>query len=68
MPKPPYFLTRLIFSSIGLGYLIYDKKQKRKVAYYSGIGLVVYPYLISEIPIMILVGITLMAVPKFLEL
>jgi hypothetical protein len=68
MPEPSYLLTSVIFSSIGMGYLIYGKKQKHKVAYYSGIGLLVYPYFISEIPIMVLAGIALMAVPKFLKL
>ena len=63
-----YLYTSLIFSSIGFGYFIYGKKQKHKVAYYSGIGLIVYPYFITELPLMILIGIALMAVPKFLKL
>jgi hypothetical protein len=39
-----YLLISLVFSSIGLGYFIYGKKQKHTVAYYSGICLIVYPY------------------------
>ncbi|HJO11738.1 MAG: hypothetical protein CMQ17_03735 [Gammaproteobacteria bacterium] len=68
MPDPSYLLTSLIFSSIGLGYFIYGKKQKHKIAYYSGIGLIVYPYFVTGIPVMILTGIALMAIPKFVKL
>jgi hypothetical protein len=64
MFEPSYLLTSLIFSSIGLGYFIYGKKQKKKIVYYSGIGLMVYPYLITSVPTMVISGIALMAAPK----
>ena len=67
MFEPSYLVTSLIFSSIGLGYFIYGKKQKQKIVYYSGIGLMVYPYLITTIPAMVISGIALMAVPKIFK-
>ena len=59
-----YLLTSLVFSSIGLGYFIYGKKQKHKVVYYSGIGLMIYPYFITSVSTVVLSGVVLMAAPK----
>ena len=67
MFETPYLLTTLVFSSIGLGYFIYGKKQKHKIAFYTGICLMFYPYFVTEIPAMIGVGIALMFVPKFVR-
>lgn len=61
-----YLLITLVFSSIGLGYFIYGKKQKHKIAYYSGIGLMVYPYGVTQPMAMIVCGVVLMALPKLL--
>jgi len=68
MFESSYLLTSLVFSSIGFGYFIYGKKQKHKIALYTGISLMVYPYFISAIPVMIGVGVALMFVPKFVRL
>ena len=62
-----YLLTSLIFSSIGLGYFIYGKKQHHKIAKYAGIGLMVYPYFISAVPAMVITGLALMAAPRIVR-
>jgi hypothetical protein len=59
-----YLLISLIFSSIGLGYFIYGKKQKHKPAYLAGIGLIVFPYVVYDPAYMIIIGLALMALPK----
>lgn len=58
----------LIFSSIGIGYFIYGKKQANIVVRYSGIALMIYPYFIENKFAVLGVGIVLMALPKFFEL
>ena len=68
MLEPSYLLISLVFSSIGLGYFIYGKKQKHTVAFLTGLCLIVYPYMISDPLPMILIGIALMFVPKFLRI
>ena len=60
-------LWGLIFGSIGMGYFIYGKKQKRGVPFASGIGLMVFPYFVSNSYLMVIVGIALLAVPYFLR-
>ena len=61
-------LTGVLFSSIGLGYLIYGRRQKHKVAFYTGISLMAYPYFVTDITQMLVVGVLLMTVPRFLQL
>jgi hypothetical protein len=67
MFETSYLLTTLLFNSIGLGYFLYGKKQKHKIVYYSGIGLVVFPYVVTSNPGMIVTGLVLIAVPKIFK-
>jgi len=57
----------LIFSSIGFGYFIYGKRQANYIAKLTGIALMIYPYLVSSNMAMVLVGIALMFIPKFMK-
>ena len=61
-------LWGLLFGSIGLGYFIYGKKQNHTVALLSGIGLMVYPYFVTNAYALVLIGLALMAVPYFVRL
>ena len=53
----------LIFGSIGLGFFVYGKKQKAIIPFISGIGLMVFPYFISNIIFLVITGIILAALP-----
>ena len=55
----------LIFGSIGFGYFIYGKKQKRGVPFASGVGLMVFPYFVTNSYLLVLIGIALLALPYF---
>lgn len=57
----------IVFGSIGLGFFVYGKKQKAIIPILSGIGLMVFPYFISNIYVMILTGIVLAALPYFVR-
>ena len=58
----------IIFGSIGLGFFVYGKKQKAIIPLLSGIGLMVFSYFISNIYILILSGIVLVALPCFVRM
>jgi hypothetical protein len=58
----------LLISSIGLGYFVYGKKQRSPVPLFCGIGLMVFPYFISNVPLLLLIGILLMLVPYFVRI
>jgi hypothetical protein len=58
----------LLFSSIGLGYFIYGKRQQAPVPLVCGIALMVFPYFASGTWTLVLIGAGLMAVPYFVRL
>lgn len=57
-------LWGVLFSSIGLGFFIYGRKQKANVPFVCGILLMIYPYLISTSTVLlVLIGSILTAIP-----
>jgi hypothetical protein len=58
----------VILGSIGLGFLVYGKKQKAIIPLFSGIGLMLVPYFISNMYILILSGIVLVALPYIIKI
>ncbi len=61
-------LWALLFSSIGLGYFIYGRKQDNKVVLWSGVGLMVYPYFFNNVYWIVGVGLGLALLPKIIKL
>lgn len=57
-----------IFGSIGLGFFVYGKKQKVITPLFCGMGLMVFPYFVSNLYILIFVGLALIALPYFIKL
>ncbi len=63
MTSPSMLMWGLLFGSIGLGFLVYGKKQKAPIPLICGIGLIVFPYFMSNVYILVLFGIVLIAAP-----
>jgi hypothetical protein len=61
-------LWGLLFSSIGLGFFIYGKKQRAVVPLVCGIALMVYPYFVSNVMLLVGIGALLLVIPYFLRL
>jgi hypothetical protein len=61
-------LWGLLFSSIGLGFFLYGKKQRAVVPLVCGIVLMIYPYFIANVTVLIVIGVVLAAVPYFFRL
>ena len=55
----------VIFSSIGLGYFLYGKKQKMTVPFVAGLVLMVFPYFIESNVLLSSIGILLSITPYF---
>ncbi len=62
-----WLLLGLVFSSAGLGYFLYGKKQARAVPLVCGIALMVYPYFVESAWTMFAFGVALMAIPYLLR-
>jgi len=58
----------LIFGSIGLGYFVYGKKQRSVVPLVCGLGLMVFPYFVSNTAVLVTVGLLLSMIPYFVRL
>jgi hypothetical protein len=57
----------IIFGSIGLGFFIYGKKQQVAMSMICGLGLMVYPYFVSNTLLLVLLGLMLCALPYFIR-
>jgi len=60
--------TGLLFSSAGLGYFIYGKRQHHRIALLAGIALMVYPYFITSLLPLVAIGVLLMLSPKLIRI
>lgn len=58
----------MLFGAIGMGYCVYGKRQSAPIALACGIGLVAFPWFVSNAWLMVLVGVVLMAIPRFIRL
>jgi hypothetical protein len=61
-------LIGLVFSSIGIGYCIYGRKQKHKLAFYAGLALCFMPYFVGSNFLLCALSLLAMAAPKFIKL
>jgi predicted membrane protein len=61
-------LWGLLFSSIGLGFFLYGKKQRAVVPLVCGLVLMIYPYFIPNVMVLVAIGVALIAVPYFFKL
>ncbi len=53
----------MLFGSVGFGYFIYGKKQSKFIPLLVGLALCGYPYFVSNIYVMLLIGVVLIALP-----
>jgi hypothetical protein len=61
-------LWGLLFGSIGLGFLIYGRRQRAVVPLLCGLALMIFPYFVSNSLLLVTIGIALMAIPYFVRL
>ncbi len=61
-------LWGLLFSSVGLGFFLYGKKQRAIVPLVCGLALMIFPYFVSSTLVLVGVGVALAVVPYFIRL
>jgi len=54
--SPNALLASVLLGSVGMGFFIYGKKQRRGPHLAVGVLLMVYPYFVSSVPIMLGIG------------
>ncbi|MBD3850804.1 MAG: hypothetical protein IFK93_05870 [Acidobacteria bacterium] len=68
MPSASTLFVGILAGVIGLSYFIYGKRQERIGFLAAGVGLCVYPYLVSGLTLQILIGLGLAAVPFLVDI
>lgn len=58
----------LLLGSIGMGFVMYGKKQRAVVPLACGMALIVFPYFVSSTVLSVGLGIVLIAIPYFVRL
>ena len=53
----------IITGAFGLAYFVYGKKQEEYVFLIAGLALMIYPYLFSNLALLIVIGLALVALP-----
>ena len=67
MPDTGTLLAIVLFSSFGMGYALYGKRQQALVPLLSGIALMVYPYFVDSTFWLVTLGLALLAAPFVLR-
>ena len=61
-------LWGFLFGCVGMSYFVYGKKQRAVVPLFCGLGLMAFPYLVSNTIVLVAIGVALMAIPYFVRL
>jgi len=62
------FILSIVFGIIGMGYFSFArKKEDKKIFFYSGIVLMVYPYFVEGLTLNILLGLVFTLIPFFIR-
>jgi hypothetical protein len=62
-----WLLCGLLLGSIGLGFLVYGKRQRAVVPLVCGLALMIFPYFVSNIILLVVIGVALVVVPYFVR-
>jgi hypothetical protein len=61
-------LWGVLFSSIGLGFAMYGRKQRKAMPLICGLALMLYPFFVSSPTLIVLVGVVLVALPYLVRI
>lgn len=61
-------LWGLVFGSVGFGFFVYGKKQQAIIPLLCGIILMAVPYCVSNLVVLVGLGIVFMLAPFFIRL
>jgi hypothetical protein len=61
-------LWGLLFGSVGLGFFVYGRRQKTVAPLACGVALMIFPYFVSNTILLVMLGVTLIAIPFFVRM
>lgn len=57
--NPNALLASILLGSVGLGFFVYGRKQRRGPHLAAGVLLMVYPYFVPSVALMLIIGAAL---------
>ncbi|WP_404366110.1 hypothetical protein [Marinobacter sp.] len=67
MAETTPLLLALVFGSVGIGYLVYGRRPGKRAWFYTGLALLVLPYLTTATLPLLSLGVILLFVPRFIR-
>lgn len=67
MMHPVNLACVVLFGAIGLGFFVYGKRQQGLVPLLCGLGLMAFPYFVTSLPAVLIIGVVLTAIPWFVK-
>jgi len=61
------FVVYVLYGAVGLGYFMYGKRQKMLVPLFCGLGLMGFPYFVSDATLLVVIGCVLLGLPFFVK-
>ena len=61
-------LWGLLFGAVGIGYVVYGRRQRILMPFLAGVGLLGFPYFVDNTGILLLLGVVLIALPFVVKL
>jgi hypothetical protein len=58
----------VLFSAAGLGYFVYGKRQKALIPLVCGLALMVYPYFVTSLLVLVVIGVLLIILPWYVRI
>ncbi len=58
----------MIVSTVGVGYLMYGRRQVKLVPVIAGVVLCIYPYFVDDLVWMAVIGVPLLVAPFVIDL
>ena len=68
MPTPAMLALNQLLGAFGLAYFVYGKKNGALVPLVCGVCLMIFPYFISGVVPLLLVGLVLVVLPRWVQL
>ena len=55
----------MLFGAVGIGFVVYGRRQRAVVPLVCGVSLIVFPYFLSSTVLLVAIGAVLVALPYF---
>ena len=63
-----HLLIGLLLSAVGIGYLVYGRRQRAPICFVAGLGLMLIPFFVDSTMTLLLAGAGMAAVPFLIRL